>query len=295
MQVLKAQILNFMEMQEFPLESMQSLKLALDRLCQGEQAQILQTIVKEYQEDYRVKYDVMEERFNKIASLSGVHDKQVSLLVYIGLVDSLKQHYINNGYPLENFADTIKEIKSKMLDCKGYHGIWGLGNGKVVHTHFAMTRFGMGVLQFELIRLGKSAEVEGEKFEPTDLVINIHIPRLDQPFTKEARMQSYLRAKEFFKDRFPQRDKVPFYCHSWLLFKKHKEILKPTSNIISFINDFTIIDNYDYPDYAETWRFCDRPFTTLEEMPKNNSIQKAYAEIISKGEKIGGAEGMFLL
>ena len=108
-------------------------------------------------------------------------------------------------------------------------------------------------------------------------------------------MQSYLRAKEFFKDRFPDRDKIPFFCHTWLLFGKHKEMLKPTSNIISFINDFTIIDNYDYPDYAETWRFCDRPFTTLEEMPKNNSIQRAYAEIIAKGEKIGGAEGIFFL
>ena len=295
MKDLKNQILNFIEEQQFPLESVQSLKPALDSLCQGEQAQIFQGIVKEYQETPRIKYDSLEERFNKMASLSGVHEKQVVLLVYIGLVESLKQHYINNGYPLENFADTIKELKSKMLDCYGYHGVWGLGNGRVCHTHFVMTRFGIGVLQFELIRLGKEAVVDGVKLEPTDLVINIHIPRLDEPFTKEARMQSYLRAKEFFKNRFPDRDKIPFFCHTWLLFGKHKEILKPTSNIISFINDFTIIDNYDYPDYAETWRFCDRPFTTLEEMPKNNSIQRAYAEIIAKGEKIGGAEGIFFL
>ena len=284
-----------MEMQEFPLESMQSLKIALDRLCQGEQAQILQTIVKEYQEDFRIKYDVMEQRFNKIALLSGVDEKQVMLLAYVSLVEGLKKHYIDKGYPLENFADTIKELKSKMLDCKGYHGVWGLGNGRVVNTHFVMSRFGMGVFQFEIIRLEKGFVVEGEEFKQGDFAINIHIPRLDQPFTKDARMQSYLRAKKFFKDRFPERDKLPFYCHSWLLFKKHKEMLKPTSNIVSFINDFTIIEDYDYPDYAETWRFCDRPFTTLEEMPKNNSIQKAYAEIISKGEKIGGAEGMFLL
>ena len=97
MKLLKNQIHAFIKQQEFPSQAIESLLSSLDKLCEGEQAQIFQSIVKDYQENYRIKYDVMEERFNKMATLSGVHEKQVMLLVYIGLVESLKQHYIDNG------------------------------------------------------------------------------------------------------------------------------------------------------------------------------------------------------
>jgi hypothetical protein len=61
------------------------------------------------------------------------------------------------------------------------------------------------------------------------------------------------------------------------------------------MNDFSWLEDYDYPDYNETWRIFGRTFTTIEEMPKENSIQKAYAKIIENKETTGGAEGIFLL
>ena len=82
---------------------------------------------------------------------------------------------------------------------------------------------------------------------------------------------------------------------STYLFKKHKEMLKSSSNIVSFIDDFTWLSDYEYQDYNETWRIFGKFFTSIEDMPKENSIQKAYATIIERGEKTGGAEGVFFL
>ena len=295
MQQVKERILRFMGEQQYPDQAVESLTIALDKVlsCQGKE--IFEDIIQKYQADYRISAEATGEKIKQISLLAGIDERECNQVVYMGLADILKQHYINRGFPLENYNDTIRELKCKLLECHNCFGVWGARTNRVMNTHFAMTRFGMGVFQFEIIKLPLSVEINGVKLQQGDKVINIHIPMLGVPLTAEARKQSYLKAKEFFKGQFPDADRIPFYCHTWLLFKRHKEILKPDSNIVSFMNDFDVLIDYDYPDYAETWRFFGKQFTTLEEMPKTNSIQKAYAKIIERGEKTGGAEGIFLI
>ena len=295
MEKSRDRIIAFMSEQAFPLDAIKELLTAFDKIvgCDGREAYI--QILQEYEQDYHIRADVTAQRSEEISKLSNVDQRQCNLLIYIGLAETLKKHYLAKGYPIENYNDTIKELKCKLIECHNYFGVWGMRACPVTNTHFAMTRFGMGVFQFEIIRFGKSAVVDGVELKPDDRVINIHIPALGVPLTAEARKQSYLRAKDFFEDYFEGKDKIPFYCHTWLLFNRHRQMLKPTSNILSFMEDFSYFEDYEYPDYNETWRIFGRPFTTIEEMPKENSIQKAYAEIISRGEKTGGAEGLFLL
>ena len=295
MENIKKQILAFMDSQQFPLEAIESLTLALDRICDGDGKGIFQNIIEDYQNDYRISAQLTGDKIKQISEISGVDQKQCNLVVYMGLVETLKKHYINKGYPLENFNDTIKELKCKLLECHDCFGVWGSRTNNVINTHFALTRFGMGLFQFEIIKFGKTAVIDGVELKPDDKVINIHIPRLGLPLTKEERQKSYLRAKEFFKRHFEDKEKTPFYCHTWLLFKRHREMLKAGSNILSFMDDFNLFFEYEYPDYAETWRIFGKFFTTIEEMPKTNSIQKAYAQIIERGEKTGGSEGVFFL
>lgn len=295
MQRVKERVLRFMEEQEFPVDARQSLTQSIERVFASEGKLVLAELIKSYGADHRISATVMTQNAQEISRLSGVEEKQCNLILYMSLVDILKKHYINKGYPLENYNDTIKELGCKLRECHDCFGVWGMRACPVTNTHFAMTRFGMGVFQFEIIRLGKTAVIDGVELKPDDRAINIHIPALGVPLTEEARKQSYLRAKEFFKGYFEGKDKIPFYCHTWLLFKRHKQILKPTSNIVSFMDDFSWLEDYEYPDYNETWRIFGKTFTCIEEMPKENSIQKAYSEIISRGEKTGGAEGIFLL
>ena len=295
MEQVKKQILAFMQSQQFPKEAIDSLTNAIERIYDSNAKEVFAKIIKDYQSDYRVSAVYMTEQSQKISRLSGVDEKQCNLTIYMGLADGLKKHYINKGYPLENFNDTIRELKCKLFECHDYFGVWGMRACAVSNTHFVMTRFGMGVFQFELIKLEKDFNVNGIELKKGDLAINIHIPRLGEPITYEARHSAYQTAKEFFKPYFVGKDKIPFYCHTWILFERHREMLKPTSNILSFINDFELLVPYEYPNYNETWRIFNKPFTTLEEMPKENSIQRAYAELISKGEKTGGSEGIFML
>lgn len=294
MKKVKENIICLMNELVFPEEAKQSLLLAFNKINDGDGQKIFNQIINEYENDYHIRADVTTQRAEEMSRFSGVDVKQCNLIIYMGLAQTLKKHYINKGYPLENYYDTIKELGCKLRECHNYFGVWGMKACPVTNTHFAMTRFGMGVFQFEIIRFGKTAVVDGVELKPDDKVINIHIPALGVPLTAEARKQSYLRAREFFKCYFEGKDKIPFYCHTWLLFKRHRQMLKPTSNILSFIDDFSWLEDYEYPDYNETWRIFGRPFTSIEEMPKENSIQKAYAKIIERGEKTGGAEGVFL-
>ncbi len=295
MEKIKERILKFMEWQEFPKEAIDSLTVAVQAIFESEGKEILKKIVQEYQSDYRISPTLTTERTKEISEHSGIDQRQCNLIVYMGLAEELKKHYLSKGYPVENYNDTIRELKCKLLECHDCFGVWGARTCAVINTHFAMTRFGMGVFQFELIRLERGFVVEGKEFKQGDLAINIHIPRLGEPISYEERHKAYKKAKEFFKSRFPNEEKVPFYCHTWILFKKHREILKPTSNMISFMDDFSVLRDYEYPDYNEAWRVYGRIFTKIEDMPQETSLQKAYAEIIRRGEKIGGAEGMFLL
>lgn len=294
MEKVKDSIISFMDEQGFPQQAVHSLLSAFDKICGSKGKDIYLQILREYQQDYHIKADVTSQRSEEISALSGVDQMQCNLLIYLALAPTLKKHYTNKGYPTENYKDTIRELKCKLLECYDCFGVWGARSCAVINTHFAMTRFGMGVFQFEIIRLEKDFVVKGRQYKKGDLAVNIHIPRLGEPITYQARHNAYKRAKEFFKERFPGQNQIPFYCHSWILFKKHREILKPTSNMISFMEDFDTLVEYEYPDYNETWRIFGRLFTTIEDMPKETSVQKAYATLIERGEKIGGSEGMFL-
>ena len=294
MEMLKKQILAFMQAQQFPIEAVNSLTNAVERIFESEAKEIIENLVEQYQHDYHIKADEMTAKSKKISASSGVDEKQCNIIMYMALAEALKGHYVKMGYPLENYNDTIKELKCKLLECYNYFGIWGMRGCPVSNTHFVMTRFGMGVFQFELIRLEKDFVTANYQLKKGDLAINIHIPSLGEPITFEARHAAYKKAKEFFKSKFPNQDKIPFYCHTWILFKKHREMLKPNSNMISFMNDFDILVEYEYPDYNETWRIYGRPFTKIEDMPQNSSVQKAYAKLIESGQKTGGAEGVFL-
>ena len=76
----------------------------------------------------------------------------------------------------------------------------------------------------------------------------IHIPSSGEPFDREARLASYKMAYDFFREELAGGPLV-CVCHSWLLYPGYKEVLKPTSNIVSFMGDFDIVE-------AEDGNFC---------------------------------------
>ena len=88
---------------------------------------------------------------------------------------------------------------------------------------------------YHLFRIGE-LEYEMKHIED-EIVIDIHIPS-DANFSPSAIDDSLASAKQFFSEHYPELSKAEYRCHSWLLDKQLREMLKDSSNILSFQNRF---------------------------------------------------------
>ena len=285
----------FLISQDYSADAISSLTEAIDKIVSTDALKIIQKIDEAYKNNPSLDYEKLLVEIKDIALLSGVSEKRAILAVFLCLTKTFKAHYEKAGYPDEIYFETVKELKYKMQECVDLYGEYGATNGLGFAIFFSLKRFGMGILQFEVIDFNRTATIDGVKLSPTDKVINIHIPKSGAPYTAELRKEAYLKAKEFFKKDFIGKDKVPFFCHSWLMFKKHREILKPTSNLIKFADEFTIFAEYEFDDYTESWRLFNKVYTRPEDMPTETSLQRAYVDLMKRGEKTGGSEGIFFL
>ena len=96
-----------------------------------------------------------------------------------------------------------------------------------------------------------------------------------------------------FKKEFPDSEPL-FACDSWLLNPKNEEILGGDSNIVSFMKDFKIVFSYEYPGKENLWRiFGKKAELPPEELPRETRMQRAFADWLLKGNKLGAAEGLF--
>ena len=70
-------------------------------------------------------------------------------------------------------------------------------------------------------------------------------------------------------------------------------MLSSESNIVDFMNDFDIVSFEDTTDYKEAFHVFGRLSDfSYDNLPKNTSLQKAYAERIKSGLPIGSGVGI---
>ena len=106
----------------------------------------------------------------------------------------------------------------------------------------------------------------------------MHIPQGD-PLVKEDCENSFQQACAWFGTE------RPYLCHSWLLYPKLRELLKPESNIIRFQELFTLLDTDMEGTEAEQrifGKFCQ----IRRAIPKNRSAEGG-KEVPDGREKAG--------
>lgn len=127
-----------------------------------------------------------------------------------------------------------------------------------------------------------------------DDVLRIHIPR-EGPFDKPTIADSYARAREVFAACFPDRPYKAFFCSSWLMSQDLHDILKPTSNILAFQNDFrktpflstgTLVFSFAFSMGAAIPE-------NLQALPENTSLQRAVKERYCQGGYVHEGAGFF--
>lgn len=210
------------------------------------------------------------------------------------LTAPLKERYKKLGILSEDiYLNSIKDVKWKLLKTHNMDGIWGTSFGHWSAGFFIPKIFGIGRLQFELHHLGMNYAGHGFDLTPDTVVINTHIPA-SGPLLPELCVESFKRAHEFFRDKFPSGISV-FMIESWLMFLKQREFLPSKSNIIKFMDLFEIMATYecDPGSRDEMWRIFGKDAgLPAEQLPRDTGLRRAYADWIQKGGNVGGGYGI---
>lgn len=190
------------------------------------------------------------------------------------------------------FYDSMRDITIWGHTCLLRTGSWGMLNYKWVVSLLSCKLVRLGRLQFHKITYDRGLfQRAGVTVRPGDKVINIHIPEGDS-LSKEKRIDAYKKAYSFFN----MSGKAVFVCNSWLFYEKHREFLPPTSNILSFMNDFSFVEYKESHDLKDMWRIFGYPehYDDLTKLPRNTGLQRAYADWLVEHGTTGGAYGVFV-
>ncbi|MBR5472907.1 MAG: hypothetical protein IKU82_02840, partial [Clostridia bacterium] len=158
---------------------------------------------------------------------------------------------------------------------------------------FEMKIFALGRLQFELNQTWFESEVNGKVYPKGTKVLSVHIPRTGTKLEHSLVVDSYNRAREFFKDQFD--GDIIFICSSWLLYPWNRTVLKDGSNLAQFYDDYIIVNSGEYANYNEVWRLFDCMYDgNVDNLPNDTSLRRAYIERIKNNQPIGYGTGVII-
>lgn len=282
---------NFLLEYEYSASAISELLSAYDRIVACRESDF-SALVSDYEKSYNIDYTAAMERMKDISASAGVHEYTGDLILFLAYTRGLARYYKAKGIADEIYRNTVLDLRYKLDECILVKGVCGSFVAKWFVGFFKLERFALGRLQFEIIDFGAEYERDGLLLKPDSKVLNVHIPRTGTRLDRESVLSSYRLARDFYAPALG--DRPVFVCNSWLLFPRHKELLKPGSNLLSFIDDYDIFTSGEYSNYAEIWRLFDTDFDgDVKHLPTDSSLRRAYVDLISRGEKTGWGRGVF--
>lgn len=126
-----------------------------------------------------------------------------------------------------------------------------------------------------------------------DAVIPVHIPR-DGDFDVDTIESSYARLREVMTACFADMPYKAIHCHTWMMSRDLRKVLKPTSNILAFQKKYI-----HYPCKSEgTWVFGfvfpgEKGISGIESLSEGTSLQRNVKELYKNGGAIYDECGFF--
>ncbi len=230
-------------------------------------------------------------------TLAGEHVRlpreTVCLLFCILLTPTLHRLYIEGGYPDALYDGAVLDLKWKSIECEKMNGFTGISCFDWMYRWYSLERFALGRLQYQRERANRVILTDRVLLERGDPYLNMRIPS-SGPLTREAVVDSYGMAKEFFSSRLEGRP-VVIQCTSWLLFPRHRELLPPSSNIRRFSEDFALYDWGESAEGEELWRiFYKNAKNPPDQLPRRTTLERVYADLLMRGERPGWGSGVLL-
>ncbi len=235
-----------------------------------------------------------DEKLNKICRDLEIPDHLANLVIYLFLGKETYYHYLDRHIDPSIFFDSMTDIVVWELTCEKDRKDIGLLETGWIDCTLRQAIYRLGRFQYEPttfesadIRIGDHIVKKGDR------VLSVHIPE-GGSMTEEARRDSYERAIKFFSDY----EHHVFVCDSWLLYPGHYKCLPETSNIIGFMNDFSIIHSHEHRGTGDLWRIYgfDYDLRDFESLPETTSVQRYYKKyLIETQGKNGSGYGVFMI
>lgn len=242
-------------------------------------------------EAYR-SFDFNFERFTEAAisqaEALGVHPYRSRFIYSASLANLALPYYEKVGLGKEDWFDSMFGLRWEADMTKSRRGTYGIGS-EWFKRFFIAERVAFGRLQYNRLEAGVEYKSDNFDLKPETPVITVHIPTDKRmAFSPENRIASYKRASKFYS-KFFEGGKVIFRCGTWLLNPLHKQILPEGSNIRSFVDDFELVPSSYKSGWGDFWRiFGKESYDGIpENLPENNSLQRAYKQHIAGGGEIG--------
>lgn len=284
----------FTEKTEFPSEAVTELCKAADTLAEkGQNDAVLGAVEFFFDNDFDIK--LTEPLIEEIAKEAELSPYTVWLLMLIEASQRTLESYREDGTDEQIFWDTFADLRYKAIECKENYNVWGTFVALWYPIFYSREIVKLGRLEFQDSKYGFSEEYtkNGYTVKAGDNVKSIHIPSSGEPFDEAARMDSYKRAYEYFKDELDGKP-IVFACHSWLLYPEYGKILKQGSNIASFQKDFDIVE-FESGEFEDAWRLYgadhDKP---TAELPERTSMQRAFKKHLLAGGTTGEGKGVII-
>ena len=234
------------------------------------------------------------QRLKSISVSVGVHEYTAAMLYFLCLTREWRRLCACQKIDDDVWHDSAMDLKYKLWECKAVKGVVGTFVGAWFPRFFKLERFALGRLQFETIVLGEECRLNGKVLSSGTTVLNVHIPRTGMRLIYEEVCEAYQKARVFFRQKFAFETPA-FVCHSWLLYPLHQKMLSNDSNILKFINDYTLVKTGQYDNYSELWRLFD---CEIKEdfglLPQDTSLRREYVSLMLRKEKSGWGFGVHM-
>lgn len=245
--------------------------------------------------DYWIKkknFDRFRDKVDALAEEIGEHKYTIHLVLLLNCTKPLLAEYKKKGISEDVYWNTILDLYSKGYECKENYGFWGTFVETWFMGFYNMTRFGLGRFQYEAqCEFGETYYNEfGVELFEDEPIIGMHIPSHQGPITYEYRLDSYKKAAEFFKAKFP-KGKMIVECNSWLLYPDNLNIFNENSNVSDFLRDWEPLDIRRTYDFGDAWRVfgVEQEKRPLDKLTGTSGMQKAYMNWFAQGKKPGTA------
>lgn len=236
----------------------------------------------------------MLDKVHEIGEAIGVQPGTMELVLVMYMLPILKEQYEKQGVPMQYYDAVVRVFRGSAERSFDNGGVamsttwWNM-------AYFKLNMFYIGRLIFKWQPFKESYTIGDREIKAGTYRIEVHIPR-GGPLDLVSVHAAYDEAKEFFEARYNQKDPL-FSCSSWTLAPMLDDILPPTSNILKFAHEYTVVKTrIDLTgERAGHYIFGNGvDMTNVDALPEDSTLRRGIKARLKAGKGIESALGIML-